>query len=541
MRPFILTSALATTLLIGQASVRSSGSQSSLAQPTSFPLVDVQELVLDNGFKVLVVEGSQVPRVAASLWYRLGSLQERIGEHGSTHFLEHVVHQGTTTVGTKNFEAEKSLLRQIYETEQKLLATRNRERNRLRQRDVFFGDLDWPTTPEIEQLRRRLYELEDEDAQYREYWAEYNWYRRYGAVSSHTDPVPATTGHEQLEIDIDMPRENIELLFRLEADRMANAVLRGWEAQRFTVLEQILGGRQRAADPRGRFYEVINGVTGVVHPMFRRSGGHLRDFAFYNRASMLRMYDDYFVPNNATLVLVGDITRSEVELLAEQYFGRIPRGAEPPAWMDLEAEVVPGGAIRLDWSEPVDPRVMVRYRIPGVGHPDRPVFDTIAALLRRMLNSKLSEKQELATDVDFRVSASRTGSPSTIDLVGLGRGDEDLAAIESAILEVVQELRQGQVDPKTLERARKELRLDWNQIRSSRAALAYELGRFEVMDSWKTMQSHTEARERVSVNEIERAAQRYLVRSNRVIVTAHRNPKRDESNDPASGLKTGGR
>ena len=297
MRPFILTSAVATTLLIGQASVRSSGSQSSLAQPTSFPLVDVQELVLDNGFKVLVVEGSQVPRVAASLWYRLGSLQERIGEHGSTHFLEHVVHQGTTTVGTKNFEAEKSLLRQIYETEQKLLATRNRERNRLRQRDVFFGDLDWPTTPEIEQLRRRLYELEDEDAQYREFWAEYNWYRRYGAVSSHTDPVPATTGHEQLEIDIDMPRENIELLFRLEADRMANAVLRGWEAQRFTVLEQILGGRQRAADPRGRFYEVINGVTGVVHPMFRRSGGHLRDFAFYNRASMLRMYDDYFVPN----------------------------------------------------------------------------------------------------------------------------------------------------------------------------------------------------------------------------------------------------
>ena len=147
MRPFILTSAVATTLLIGQASVRSSGSQSSLAQPTSFPLVDVQELVLDNGFKVLVVEGSQVPRVAASLWYRLGSLQERIGEHGSTHFLEHVVHQGTTTVGTKNFEAEKSLLRQIYETEQKLLATRNRERNRLRQRDVFFGDLDWPTTP----------------------------------------------------------------------------------------------------------------------------------------------------------------------------------------------------------------------------------------------------------------------------------------------------------------------------------------------------------------------------------------------------------
>ena len=72
MRPFILTSAVATTLLIGQASVRSSGSQSSLAQPTSFPLVEVQELVLDNGFKVLVVEDDA--RVLASTMGALGEL-----------------------------------------------------------------------------------------------------------------------------------------------------------------------------------------------------------------------------------------------------------------------------------------------------------------------------------------------------------------------------------------------------------------------------------------------------------------------------------
>ena len=66
--------------------------------------VPVQELVLPNGFRLLVVEIPDAPRVATSLWYRVGGIGEAQGEHGSTHFLEHAIHQGTATVGTLNFE-----------------------------------------------------------------------------------------------------------------------------------------------------------------------------------------------------------------------------------------------------------------------------------------------------------------------------------------------------------------------------------------------------------------------------------------------------
>ena len=95
----------------------------------------------------------------------------------------------------------------------------------------------------------------------------------------------------------------IELFFRLEADRMVNAVLRGWEAQRFTVLEQFFVLQR---NDTGRFMEALNGVTGLAHPIYIHTGGHQRDHAYWNRATMLRMYDDYIVPNNATLTLVGD-------------------------------------------------------------------------------------------------------------------------------------------------------------------------------------------------------------------------------------------
>jgi zinc protease len=126
------------------------------------------------------------------------------------------------------------------------------------------------------------------------------------------------------------------------------------EAQRFTVLEQVLGAM---GQPQTRLNEAIDAVTGAGHPVYQPDGGHLRDFGNFTRAAHLRIYDDYFVPNNATLVLVGDVTMAEVVPLAERYFGKLPRGPEPPADMDLEAEPVPGGSVRLDWTEPLSPQV----------------------------------------------------------------------------------------------------------------------------------------------------------------------------------------
>jgi predicted Zn-dependent peptidase len=489
------------------------------------PALEVEEHVLANGFRLLVVEDHRVPRVAASLWYRLGAIQEAQAEHGSTHFLEHAVHQGTTSVGTKDFRAEIPLLQEIAATERKLIENRNLKRNQLRERRVFRDELEWPVIEGEDELRRRLYALEDQDSEQREFWAEYNWYKRHGANTRHTDPVPATTWRESLEIDIDLPRENLELFFRLEADRMVNAVLRGWEAQRFTVYEQILN---RASRPEtGKFSEALDGVTGLAHPAYNSAGGHFRDFALYTREAMLRMYDDYFVPNNATLALVGDLTPAQGRELAERYFGRLRREAEPSARMDVEAEPPPAGSVRLDWQEPLSPRVVLRYRVPGVGHPDRPVIDTIAALLRGregLLRSKVRGRSDSLGRAEFQVSGSRLGSTTSFDLVALPAGDEDLGSAERILMEAVEDLRSGKFDPRSLERARKSLRLGWEQTRSDRDELAYELGSFQVMDSWKTLLPFMEARESATVEDIRRVASRYFVPANQVVATARRKP-----------------
>ena len=496
------------------------------AVQSPLPSLDIQEHVLDNGFTLLVLADDRMPRVAANLWIRIGSMQEPVGLHGMTHFLEHVIHQGTTTVGTSDLAAELPILQEIHDTEQDLIAVRNRERNQLRERGVFIDEMAWPGTPETQALRERLYELEDQDNQYRDFWTSYNSYMQHGGYARHTDPVPASTEQDYMEINMALPRENLELFFRLEADRMANAILRGWEAQRFTVLEQILGGQGR---PQTRFNEAIDAVTAQAHPVYRPDGGHIRDFGNFTRAAHLKIYDDYFVPNNAALVLVGDVTMAEVVPLAERYFGELPRGPEPPADLDIEAEPVPGGSIRLDWTERLSPQVHVRYRIPGMGHPDRPVFDLIAALLggpHGVAGQRLAASGTSASvSADFRVIHTyRFGSPGAFNLVARAGADGDLAAVERGLLAALEDLRAGRIDSAALARAHKRLRVEWAEFLANPQELAFLIGHHHTMNHWSTLPALVEARDAATAEDIRRVAETYFVPSNRVIAVARAEP-----------------
>jgi predicted Zn-dependent peptidase len=522
-RSLLVASGACVIVALLHTAVSTDGTAIALVQGSGGETLPIEELVLANGFRVLVLRDARIPRVGASLWYRVGALQEGVGEHGSTHFLEHAIHQGTTTVGTKDFKAERTILDEIDQIERSLVALRNQERNRLRQRGIFLDEFEWPAIPEIAELQQRLNDLEDRDAKHRDFWAEFLWYHRYGGIVwRHTDPVPATTGFEHLEVDMDLPREHLEVFFRLEADRMINAVLRGWEAQRFTVLEQVLNGKSQ---PDARFQQGLDAVTGASHPQYvlGSSSGHARDFAYFTRAGMLRIYDDYFVPNNATLVLVGDVTVDAVRPLADRYFGRVPRAPEPPARMDEEADPSPGGTVRLDWSEPLNPRVLVRHRVPGVGDPDRPIVDTIAALLRGqhgMLSAKLAADPQLKGKVGgVQASAIRSGSPGTLNVVAFAVHDDDLPAVERDILALFDDLQRGEINQEALTRARTRLRLEWDQIRASRGLLSFNLGSFQVMHDWKTLQVFMDARQRASVADIQRVARRYFTAANRVIAT----------------------
>ena len=125
---------------------------------------------------------------------------------------------------------------------------------------------------------------------------------------------------------------------------------------------------------------------------------------------------------------------------------------------------------------------------------------------------------------DQLIHTYKLSSPGAIDIVIHARSEDMLPDIERSILFTINRLRTGHVDSDALSRARKALKLEWHRIRSARRSLAYELGTFQVMDSWKTLQPYMEARTNVSVKEIQRVAATYFVPSNLTIATSRRNP-----------------
>jgi predicted Zn-dependent peptidase len=484
--------------------------------------ITLDEVILDNGFRIVIVEDHRVPRVAASLWYRVGALQEGPGEHGATHFLEHAIHQGTTTIGVRDPALDRRLLEEIHALEAEFLAERNAARNQVRERRVFFDEEEWPSTPRMDSLQGRILELEERQSENRHFWQEYNWYREAGGIMRHTDPVPANTGNELMRIEVDLPRERLELFFRLEADRMVNAVLRGFEAQRTIVLEQFLNINRSET---GRFNEALNGVSGIVHPIYLHPGGHMRDHAFWNRPSLIRMYEEYLVPSNAILALVGAVTAEEVLPLAEEYFGRVPAAPEPSPGMDWEAEPPPGGSVRLDWQEPLSPLLTVRYRTPGVGHPDRPAFDVVARLLGGSDGMLAASARALGIPSPaWSAGVNRNGSPTRLSIQARPPSDAELPALEQVVEAAVERLRRGEVDEIDLARIHEELRFQWDRLRTHRGDLASDLGYFHVMDEWRTMRSFLEEREAVTASEIQRVAERYLVPWNRIVGTTRSAP-----------------
>jgi len=291
--------------------------------------VPVREHVLGNGLTLLVLNRPGDHRVAAKIFTRMGPVNEVPGELGAAHFLEHLMFKGTPTLGTRDWAAELPLRERIGSVERAMVEEWNRARNDLRERGVFHDYQHAASTPKLDALRAELAALDTEVMQYRDHGAMMRWYQAFGGTR-----LTATTEHEYMKFDINLPVERVEVFFRVEADRMVNSVFREFEQERMIVVEQRLGDLNRPYTP---YHEALNDTQGRIHPVFWNEG-YLPDFLQYTRHYEDALYREFFVANNTTLVFVGGVTLEDMIPLAERYFGWMPRAPEPTRIKALEPQ-----------------------------------------------------------------------------------------------------------------------------------------------------------------------------------------------------------
>jgi predicted Zn-dependent peptidase len=494
------------------------------AQRAGFEL-PIREHLFANGLRLLVWERPGDQRVACKIFTDMGGLLETPGDVGAAHFLEHLLFKGTHTLGTTDWEAERPIHARIETTEAAIIAELNRARNELQQRGVFHEYAHARTTPRLDSLRAALEDWQRQADRTRENGAMLKWYQAFGGAA-----LTATTEQEWMKFDVNLPTENVALFFRVEADRMKNSIFREFDQERMIVVEQRLGDLNRPATP---YYEAMNGLVGVYHPVFWQEG-FLTDFSQYTRRHQRALYQATFVPNNTTIVLVGGVTLEQMVPVVEHYFGWMPRELEPPRVKAIEP--LPNAERRLIWrSDRLEPRVEARFLIPGVGHPDRPHFDVLAEAVELEVGSAL-ERAGIAgrIDANFRVvHTARFGVPASINLE-LVLGDEgDLAAAERVLLTTLDDLARGPISPQRVALAKKRLRTEWYRIQLEPERLGFEIGHFQIMDSWRTLQPYLEARERTSPADLSRIAQAYFIPENRSIGVVRRPEGRERTDGGA--------
>ncbi len=139
----------------------------------------------------------------------------------------------------------------------------------------------------------------------------------------------ATTSQDTTTYFQTVGKEALELVIRLEADRMQNLTIneRAFNSEKEVVKEERRGRYEN--EPGGAFAEQYSAAQYLVHPYGNPIIGHMHEIEALTLQDALDWYKKWYVPNNATLVIAGDTTMDEVLPLAKKYYGAIPRGAEP--------------------------------------------------------------------------------------------------------------------------------------------------------------------------------------------------------------------
>ncbi|MCP5004230.1 MAG: insulinase family protein, partial [Planctomycetes bacterium] len=320
--------------------------------------LDVQEHVLQNGLKILMLEKHDVPIVSLRVVYKVGSANERPGITGASHLFEHMMFKGTEIFGIKDYEAEKPLL----EKEEELIVKINAEHKKGTSASKGTAAL---LEKQLQDVWKRQKGLIIKD----EMWS---IYLKNGATG-----LNASTSNDATFYYCNLPSNRLELWAFMESDRMQNLVLREFYSERDVVMEER---RLRTENsPVGLLIEQLNAATYTAHPYGWPVIGWMSDLENIKKSDVAQYFKQYYSPNNAVIVAVGDINPAEVIEYVESHFGDIER--QPPSPEVTTKEPGQIGERRIYVEYDANPVLTIAYHKPAIGHQDQYVFDVIEAIL----------------------------------------------------------------------------------------------------------------------------------------------------------------
>ena len=332
--------------------------------------------------------------------------------------------------------------------------------------------------------------------------------------------VNGTTNEDRTNYFETLPSNRLNLGLWLEADRMRSlaVTVENFENQREVVKEE----RRMRVDNQPYAPAFSEGVTLLFDstdcfPYSHSVIGSMADLDAGEVEDVQAFFDLYYAPNNATLTLVGDFDPAEAKSLVDQYFGDIPRGAEPPSIM-CNARFDAGAREKL-WEDKLAnlPGVITIYLVPEHDHEDTRALQLLSTIMgtgeSARLNKSLVREQQSAV-VGIAQMASRRGPGFFIAgaIANQGFGADDLRAQIGAEMET---LRVEGVTEQELQKAKNAFKASDIFGKQTTFAVAEALQHYALYhDSIDDMDTDLGLYMDVTIDDMMRVAQKYLTPQN---------------------------
>jgi zinc protease len=336
-----------------------------------------------------------------------------------------------------------------------------------------------------------------------------------------------------------VPREELGKMMEFEADRMTGLILKDENVlpERDVVLEEF--NMRVANNPEARLTEQIMAALYLNHPYGRPVIGWHQEIEKLDREDALAFYRRFYAPNNAILVIAGDVDAGDVRPMVERTFGAVAAQPAIPPRRFRPQEPEPAAPRTVTLSDPrvEQPSLRRYYLVPSAttaGAGESPALDVLAQLMGGGSNSYLYRR--LVIDRPLAVNASASYQGTSLDATQFAisaspRSGVEFAQIEQVIDEVISDIGQNAVRAEDLERVKTQLIAEAIYAQDNQATLArWYGGALTTGLSIEDIRSWPDRIRAVTAEQVREAAQKWLEKNRSVTgyLIKDTRPKREE-------------
>lgn len=324
-----------------------------------------------------------------------------------------------------------------------------------------------------------------------------------------------------------LPSDRLDIAIEMEADRMVNARFDPDEvASERTVIISEREGHEN--DPGFWLAEEMQATSYKVHPYHHETIGWKADLQRMTRDDLYNFYKKYYAPNNATVVAVGDFDTDKLLEKLQDTFGKIPRGADIPVLAIEEPEQA--GERRVTVKRPgAAPYFMASFKSPRATDPDFYATMMLAGVLGGSSGLAMGRTSpgrstrlyralvEKGLTVDAGVFYRPMLDPYLFQVSATARPGVSLEKVEKGVLAELEKIANSPITDREFEKVLKQTRAQYVYGEDGVGNHGYRLGMLDIVASWKMYDTFLENLEKVTKDDVQRVAKKYLSESNRTV------------------------